>query len=175
MTRRATEVVVRDLLETDWPDMERIYAQGIATGHATFETSPPAWHRFNASRLPDHRLVAVEPGGVVLGWAAVTPVSTREVYAGVVEHSLYVDAGARGRGIGGRLLQELIRSTEQSGLWTIQSSIFPENTASLALHGRQGFRVVGTRERIARMACGPRAGQWRDIVFLERRSRLAGT
>ncbi|MFJ8685472.1 GNAT family N-acetyltransferase [Micromonospora wenchangensis] len=141
-----------------------IYRHGIATGDATFETEPPTWTRFTATRPPAHRWVALDDVGV-LGWVACTPVSDRCVYAGVVEHSVYVHPDARGRGVGRLLLQRLINSTEQAGIWTIQSGIFPENTASLALHHACGFRTVGTRERLGR-----HHGRWRDVVLVERRS-----
>ncbi|MFE9204866.1 GNAT family N-acetyltransferase [Micromonospora sp. NPDC007230] len=142
-----------------------IYRLGIATGHATFETEPPTWGRFTATRLPDHRWVAVDSAGRVLGWVACSAVSDRCVYAGVVEHSVYVHPDARGRGVGRLLLDALIASTEQAGIWTIQSGIFPENTASLALHTACGFRTVGTRERVGR-----HHGTWRDVTLIERRS-----
>ncbi|MFI2708216.1 GNAT family N-acetyltransferase, partial [Nocardioides sp. CER28] len=152
----------------------RIYAAGIATGDATFETTPPTWEAFDAGKLPGHRWVALD-GGRVLGWVAVSSVSDRCVYAGVVEHSVYVDPGAQGRGVGRALLAALVASTEAAGIWTIQSGVFPENVASLALHEAAGFRVVGTRERVGRMSAGPYAGRWRDVVLLERRSGLVGT
>lgn len=152
-----------------WPDVERIYAAGIATGHATFESEPPSWEQFDAGKLPGQRLVAVEDGRV-LGWAAASAVSDRCVYAGVAEHSVYVDPAAGGRGIGRLLLDALIASTETAGIWTLQSGVFPENVASLALHRAAGFREVGVRERVGRMTYGPLAGQWRDVVFIERRS-----
>ncbi|WP_089009924.1 GNAT family N-acetyltransferase [Micromonospora viridifaciens] len=142
-----------------------IYRLGIATGHATFETEPPTWGRFTATRLPDHRWVAVDSAGRVLGWVACSAVSDRCVYAGVVEHSVYVHPDARGRGVGRLLLDSLIASTEQAGIWTIQSGIFPENTASLALHTACGFRTVGTRERVGR-----HHSTWRDVTLIERRS-----
>lgn len=157
-----------------WPQAEGIYAAGIATGHATFESEPPSWEAFDASRLPGHRYVALE-GDRVLGWVAATPVSDRCVYAGVVEHSVYVDPTAQGRGVGRALLDALVRSTEQAGVWTIQSGVFPENTPSLALHAAAGFAVVGTRRRLGLMSHGPLAGTWRDVVLLERRSDLVGT
>lgn len=157
-----------------WPHVAAIYAEGIAGGHATFEHATPTWEAFDASRLPDHRFVAVDPDGTILGWIAVSPVSRRPVYAGVVEHSVYVRSDAHRRGVGGELLAQLITSTEGAGIWTIQSAIFPENAASLALHERHGFRVVGRRERIARSSRGPMAGQWRDTVVIERRSAVAG-
>jgi len=154
----------------DWPAVRAVYAAGIATGDATFEVDPPAtWADFDGARLPGHRFVAVTTAGTgagpILGWVSASPVSTRAVYAGVVEHSVYVDPAAAGRGVGRALLGELIESTERAGIWTIQSAIFPENVASLALHRRAGFRVVGSRERIARQH-----GRWRDVLLLERRS-----
>nr|WP_130513239.1 GNAT family N-acetyltransferase [Krasilnikovia cinnamomea] len=141
-----------------------IYRLGIATGDATFETAPPSWEQFAAGRLPEHRFVAVD-GDRVLGWVGCSAVSDRCVYAGVVEHSVYVHPDARGRGVGRALLQALIGSTERAGIWTIQSGVFSENAASLALHTACGFRVVGTRERIGR-----HHGRWRDVTLLERRS-----
>ena len=159
---------IRPFVPGDWPAVEQIYAQGIAGRLATFETETPTWEQFDMGRLPDHRLVAVEDGRVV-GWAAVSPTSSRECYAGVVEHSVYVDQERRGRGIGAALLQALVESAEAGGIWTIQSSIFPENEASVRLHERVGFRVVGRRERIARLD-----GVWRDTVLVERRSGGVG-
>jgi phosphinothricin acetyltransferase len=167
-------VTVVPLTREHWPEVERIYAAGIATGHATFESEPPTWEHFDAARLPGLRLVAVEAGRVV-GWAAASAVSDRCVYAGVVEHSVYVDPEASGRGIGRVLLDALIDATEDAGIWTIQSGVFPENAASLALHRAAGFRVVGVRERVGRMTSGPLAGRWRDVVLVERRSDRVGT
>ena len=141
-----------------------IYQAGIDEGNATFETRAPGWEAFTAAHLPAHRFVAAAAGQVT-GWVAASAVSGRCVYAGVVEHSVYVDPAARGQGTGRRLLAALITSTEAAGIWTIQSGIFPENTASLALHQAAGFRVVGTRERI-----GQHRGRWRDVVLIERRS-----
>ena len=157
-----------------WPRVAAIHAAGIATGHATFESAPPTWERFDATRPPAHRHVALEDGEVV-GWVAATPVSDRCVYAGVVEHSVYVDPVASGRGVGRALLDALVASTEAAGTWTIQSGVFPENVASLALHARAGFEVVGTRRRLGLMTHGPMAGRWRDVVLLERRSTVVGT
>ncbi|MCX5208178.1 GNAT family N-acetyltransferase [Kitasatospora sp. NBC_00240] len=142
-----------------------IYQAGIDEGDATFETAAPTWEAFDAGKLPAHRHVALEPGGRVLGWVAASRVSDRCAYAGVVEHSVYVHPGARGRGVARALLDALIHSTQAAGIWTIQSGIFPGNTASLALHRRAGFRVIGTRERIGRQH-----GVWRDVVLVERRS-----
>ncbi|MEV7663005.1 N-acetyltransferase family protein [Paenarthrobacter sp. NPDC089316] len=156
--------------ERDWPAVQAIYAEGIETGQATFEAQAPDWESFTSSRLPTHRLVATGPKGDVLGWAAVSAVSARPVYAGVVEHSVYVTARARGLGFGSILLKALIDSTERTGIWTIQSSVFPENVPSLKLHEAHGFVVVGRRQRIARMPHGPLAGQWRDTLLIERRT-----
>jgi L-amino acid N-acyltransferase YncA len=144
-----------------------IYRAGIDEGDATFETAAPAWAEFSASRLPEHRFVALDANGAVLGWVAVSAVSSRCVYAGVVEHSVYVHPAARGRRIGGLLLSALIASTEAAGIWTIQSGIFPENAASVALHLTAGFRVVGTRVRFGR-----HHGSWRDVLLIERRSNV---
>jgi phosphinothricin acetyltransferase len=142
-----------------------IYQAGIDEGNATFETSPPSWETFNAAKLPEHRFAAVDEQGRVLGWVTASRVSDRCAYAGVVEHSVYVHPSARGRGIASALLKALIASTEQAGVWTIQAGIFPENAASLAVHQRVGFRVIGTRERVGR-----HHGVWRDVVLVERRS-----
>ncbi|MFJ6935503.1 GNAT family N-acetyltransferase [Streptomyces sp. NPDC101132] len=150
-----------------------IYQAGIDEGDATFETQAPDWAAFDAAKLSAHRFVALEDegaeAGAVLGWVAATAVSDRCAYAGVVEHSVYVHPDARGRGVARALLDALIASTEAAGVWTIQSGVFPENAASLALHERAGFRVIGTRERIGR-----HHGRWRDVVLLERRSPLIG-
>ena len=162
------------LAAAHWPEVARIYAAGIATGQATFESSLPTWEAFDAARLPEHRWVALDHDGVV-GWVAVSAVSERCVYAGVVEHSVYVDPARQGRGVGRLLLDRVIESTESAGIWTIQSGIFPENAPSLSLHRSAGFRVVGTRRRVGRMSSGPLVGQWRDVVLLERRSTVAGT
>ncbi|PPF56551.1 N-acetyltransferase [Rathayibacter sp. AY1C2] len=159
---------IRPMTPEDWAAVETIYGDGIVTGHATFEAEPPTWEAFDAGKLDVGRLVAVD-GDQILGWAALSPVSSRTVYRGVVEHSVYVASAARGRGAGAALLQALIEAADAAGLWTIQSSIFPENIASLALHDRAGFRRVGTRERIALMTYGPAAGTWRDTILIERR------
>jgi len=152
----------------DWPAVEAIYAAGIATGDATFETDTPPWQQWDSGHLPDHRFVA-SVGDEIAGWVAAAPVSDRCAYAGVVEHSVYVAPRHQGHGIGRALLEALIASTEVAGIWTIQSGIFPENTASLRLHTAAGFRVIGTRERI-----GQRDGRWRDVVWIERRSAAIG-
>jgi L-amino acid N-acyltransferase YncA len=171
MSASGVTVTVVPLTVEHWPAVRGIYAAGIATGHATFESEPPTWEQFDAAKLPAHRAVALDADGTVLGWVAAIGVSDRCVYAGVVEHSVYVHPEARGRGVARTLLGALIASTEAAGIWTVQSGVFPENTASLALHRAVGFRVVGTRERLGRMSYGPLAGQWRDVVLLERRSR----
>ena len=157
-------VAVIPLEPGHWDDVRRIYLEGIATGNATFETSAPSWEAWDRGHLPELRLVAVEDGAV-LGWTALSPVSERCVYEGVAEESVYVAAGAQGRGVGRLLLEELIRMSEQAGIWTIQTGIFPENAASLRLHERVGFRVLGVRDRLGKLD-----GVWRDVVFLERRS-----
>lgn len=147
-----------------------IYGHGIEEGQATFETAVPEWADFDAGKLPDHRFVAVD-GDVVLGWVALSATSKRACYAGVVEISVYVGRDARGRGVGASLLRTVVETTEAAGIWTIKAGIFPENEASLALHQRFGFRVLGRQERIA---VHPHTGEWRDVVLLERRSKVVG-
>ena len=158
-------VAVVRMADGDWEQVRAIYEAGIATGNATFETSTPSWADWDATHLSGHRLVARDGDGSVVGWAALSPVSSRCVYRGVAENSVYVAPDAAGCGVGRRLLDALIAGAEADGIWTIQTGVFPENTASLALHRRCGFRVVGLRERIAM-----HHGRWRDVVFLERRS-----
>ena len=164
------DVLVRPMEAGDAGPVLAIYQAGLDTGQASFEVTAPAWEEFDAAKLPGHRHVAVDAGtGEILGWAAVIPVSDRCVYAGVVEHSVYVHPGHTRRGIGAALLAALVESTEAAGIWTIQSGVFPENAASLRLHRQAGFRVVGTRERIGR-----HHGEWRDVVLIERRSLAVG-
>lgn len=146
-----------------------VFDEGMRTGDATFETRVPTWDEWDAGHSAGHRFVAIGEDGDVLGWAAVSPVSRRAAYAGVVELSVYVAARAHGRGVGGALVRAVVASTEAAGIWTVQSGVLRENTGSLALHERHGFRVVGVRERIGR-----RDGRWRDVVLLERRSPLVG-
>lgn len=153
----------------DWPTVQAIYRAGIASGNATFETEVPEWEQWDAKHLLFARLVAVVDGEVK-GWAALSPVSTRRVYRGVAENSVYVSADSQGLGLGRLLLDRLINESETNGVWTLQNSIFPENVASLNLHRSFGFREVGRRERIAQLN-----GVWRDTIFMERRSTVAGT
>jgi phosphinothricin acetyltransferase len=164
-----TEVTVREMVPADWPEVRDIYEQGIATGDATFETAAPTRLAWDAAHLASPRLVACAGAGVgggrLLGWAALTPVSSRAVYGGVADLGIYVADGARHRGVGTALLGAMIERSEAQGIWTLQAGVFPENRASLALHLAGGFRVVGTRERIGRMG-----DRWRDVVLLERRS-----
>ncbi len=149
--------------------MRAIYVEGIATGNATFEQTAPDWDKWDAGHLAGARFVARSGSGDVLGWAALSGVSSRCVYAGVAEVSIYVAESARGRGIGKMLMARLIAESEAAGIWTLQAGIFPENIASIALHERAGFRIVGTRERMGQMN-----GRWRDVVLMERRSAVAG-
>jgi phosphinothricin acetyltransferase len=159
----------------DWAAVEEIYAQGIEDGEATFEVATPTWEAFDGGKIAHPRLVAVNDQDAVAGWAAASLVSSRSAYRGVIEHSVYVGRAARGKGIGRLLLDAFIEAADAAGFWTIQSSIFPENSASLRLHEAAGFRVIGHRERIALSGVGPHAGQWRDTVLIERRSTRNGT
>ena len=161
-------MLLRDLRPDDWPEVARIFEEGIRTGNATFETEVPSWEAWDDAHLPAHRLVA-ERDGRVVGWIALAPVSLRKCYAGVAEVSAYVAEEARGEGVGRELLAALIESSERGGIWTLETGVFPENEPSLRLLQRFGFRVVGTRERIGRMH-----GMWRDVIFLERRSEVVG-
>jgi phosphinothricin acetyltransferase len=161
-------IEIRGMLEADWPGVAEIYREGIATGRATFETDLPSWDVWDQAHLPHSRLVAAE-GGRVLGWAALSPVSRRAVYAGVAEVSIYVAGASQGRGLGRALLEALIEASEQAGIWTLQAGIFAINTASIALHRRLGFRQVGIRERIGQLQ-----GVWHDVALMERRSRSVG-
>jgi phosphinothricin acetyltransferase len=161
-------MTIRAMHPNDWPAVRRVYEEGIATGDATFESSAPSWEQWDAGHLAVGRLVA-EFDGKVVGWAALSGVSDRCVYAGVAEVSVYVADSARGRGIGRQLLQALIEASETAGIWTLQAGIFPENTASIAIHARSGFREIGRRERLGRLG-----GRWRDVLLLERRSPRVG-
>ncbi len=166
----AHAVTLETLRPSDWEDVRRIFLEGIATGNATFETRAPSWESWDADHLPTPRLAAREGAERrLLGWAALSPFSSRAVYAGVAEVSVYVAADARGRGVGKALLAELVARSEAEGIWTLQAGIFPENEASIALHRASGFDVVGVRRRLGCMA-----GVWRDVVLLERRSDTVG-
>jgi phosphinothricin acetyltransferase len=151
----------------DWPVVRSIYLEGIATGHATFETEAPSWQDWDDSHCHFGRLVARERDQIV-GWAALSPVSRRKVYSGVAEVSVYVKGDSRGQGVGRALLEKLICESEQNGIWTLQASVFPENAATIGLHRACGFREVGRRERIGKLK-----GKWRDTLLLERRSQVA--
>ncbi len=156
------------MIAPDWPRVRDIYEEGIATGNATLETQVPEWQQWDARHLSSCRLVAAH-GHEILGWAALSPVSARPVYAGVAEVSVYVSATARGHGVGKSLVTELIINSEQHGIWTLQAGIFPENLASIRLHEAVGFRKIGKRERLGQLA-----GRWRDVLLMERRSKVAG-
>ena len=164
---------LQPLTAAHWPQVRAIYEQGLATGNATFQTDAPTWEEWDRSHLPHSRLVAVDAGygnsGQVLGWAALSPVSSRCVYGGVAEVSVYVAGAARGHGVGRQLLAALVTDSEAHGLWTLQAGIFPENTTNVSIHAGEGFREVGRRERIGQLH-----GVWRDTLLLERRSAMVG-
>src|SRR6266850_4884841 len=163
-----TGLAIEELRPIDWAEVKAIYLAGIATGHATFETDAPSWEAWDAAHLPFARLVARD-GAAIVGWAALSSVSQRCAYGGVAEVSVYVGAGSRQSGVGRKLLAALIAASEENGIWTLQAGMFPENSGSLALHRKFGFREVGRRERIGKLN-----GVWRDTVLLERRSELIG-
>ena len=163
-----TELEIRTMGAADWDQVRAIYLEGIATGHATFETGAPLFTEWDKAHLPFARLVA-QQGETTVGWAALSPVSQRCVYGGVAEVSVYVSAANRGSGVGRKLLNALINESEQNGIWTLQAGIFPENVGSLKVHRACGFREVGRRERIGKMN-----GAWRDTILLERRSPIVG-
>jgi L-amino acid N-acyltransferase YncA len=163
------DFIVEKMKVEDWGSVRSIYREGIATGNATFEKDVPEWQEWDRRHLGDCRFVARREGQVV-GWGALSPVSSRCVYAGVAEVSIYVAASARGEGIGKTLLRALIEESERQGIWTLQAGVFPENEASIALHKACGFREVGYREKIGQMN-----GHWRDVILLERRSEVVGT
>ena len=159
---------IRAMTSSDWNEVARIYAEGMATGYATFEQEVPSWEIWDSNHLSNCRLVALE-NDHMLGWAALSPVSSRCVYGGVAEVSVYVGSGARGRGVGKALMQQLISESEAAGLWTLQSGIFPENKASIVLHEQVGFRKIGVRERVGKLN-----DEWKDNVLFERRSQTVG-
>jgi L-amino acid N-acyltransferase YncA len=158
----------------DWEQVRAIYLEGIATGHATFEPGAPDWEKWDSSHVADPRLV-LRVDDRVAAWAALSRVSARRVYAGVAEVSIYVGKNYRGKGIGDALLAALVSASEKEGFWTLQGGIFPENVASVELHKKHGFRVLGIRERVGKMTFGELQGKWRDVVLMERRSKVAGT
>jgi len=162
------KITIEPMQPEQWPQVAAIYQEGIATGQATFEMAVPSFEHWDRNHLPVARFIAGQ-GGNIVGWAALSPVSQRQVYAGVAEVSVYVAAASRGDGVGRQLLQALIDESERNGIWTLQAGIFPENAASIALHLACGFREVGRRERI-----GKRNGQWRDTLLFERRSSRIG-
>jgi L-amino acid N-acyltransferase YncA len=162
------DTVIDVMQPEDWPAVRAIYLEGIATKNATFETDAPEWEKWDSSHLKACRLVARLDGQVV-GWAALSPVSSRCVYAGVAEESIYISEVARGQGVGKKLLSALVDASERAGIWTLQTGIFPENEISIRLHERCGFRVLGVREKIGQMD-----GVWRDVVLMERRSQVVG-
>ncbi len=165
-----TALDIDALHPADWLHVRAIYLAGIATGQATFEQSAPDWEAWDRKHLPACRLVVRDRAtSQAVGWAALTPYSARAVYAGVAEVSIYIVETMRGQGVGRRLLTALVDASEAAGVWTLQAGIFPENTASVRLHERCGFRIVGRRERIGQLH-----GLWRDVLLLERRSACAG-
>ena len=161
-------VVIESMTAGDWEGVREIYLEGIATGHATFETEAPSWGDWDAAHLTFGRLVARGDTSVI-GWAALSPVSRRKAYAGVAEVSVYVAAHSRERGVGSALLERLIEESERNGIWTLQAAVFPENAATIALHKRCGFREIGRRERVSKLN-----GNWRDTILFERRSEMVG-
>ncbi|MEB2777420.1 N-acetyltransferase family protein [Algoriphagus sp. D3-2-R+10] len=162
------KILFRNLTEEDWEQVSEIYRQGLDTGNATFASEVPSWSEWDTGHSQDCRLVA-EMDGLIVGWAALSPVSSRCVYGGVAEVSIYISNNAKGQNIGTKLLEKLVAESEQKGFWTLQAGIFPENKASIVIHERTGFRKVGFRERIGQMK-----GVWRDTILMERRSKIVG-
>ena len=167
------EYVIDTIKPEDWPQVRSIYLEGLGTGNSTFEADTPDWDKWDSAHLQEHRSV-VRAGDSILAWAALSPVSTRCVYTGVAELSLYVSAAHRDKGIGSALLKAIIDSTEKAGLWTLQGGIFPENRPSLRLVRKHGFKEIGRREKIGKMTYGDLAGTWRDVILVERRSIITG-
>jgi len=163
-----TSIELRSMTPDDWPDVARIYAEGLKTGNATFQQTVPTWEEWNNGHVQSCRMVAIIEG-TITGWAALSPVSSRAVYAGVAEVSVYIGKDFRGMRIGDQLMKNLIDDSEKEGFWTLQSSIFPENEASIKLHEKYGFRTMGYREKVGKMN-----GNWRDTVIMERRSKVVG-
>ena len=162
------EIKIERMTVKSWPDVARIYESGIATKNATFQTEAPDWDSWNNAHRLDCRLVAMIDEKIV-GWVALSNVSSRCVYAGVSEVSIYVDSDYRGKGIGNNLMETLIQESEANGIWTLQAGIFPENIGSLKLHHNHGFRTIGIKERLGKME-----NKWRDVAQLERRSKIVG-
>lgn len=158
--------LIRKMQKSDWSSVQSIYIEGIRTGTATFETNVPEWMEWNKNHLRDCRIV-ISDSSIIYGWAALSPVSQRDVYSGVAEVSIYIKESERGKGIGKKLLEELIKSSEKAGIWTLQAAIFPENEASIHLFKKCGFRVIGYREKIGKLN-----GIWKDVVLMERRSKI---
>lgn len=171
--RKIVEYQIDKMTSDDWPQVRSIYLEGIASGHSTFEASAPDWREWDAAHIPAARLVA-RTDSAILGWAALSPVSSRPVYAGVAEISLYVGTQYQRQGVGSALLGALIDASERTGIWTLQGRIFPENVASLALVKKHGFREVGRREKLGKITYGELAGTWRDVILVERRSKVVG-
>jgi len=167
------EYLAEAMKPEDWERVRAIYLEGIATGNATFEPGAPDWEKWDSAHLAEPRLV-VRVKGHVAAWAALSQVSARKVYAGVTEVSIYVDSRFQGQGIGDALLAALIQASENIGIWTLQAGIFPENIASIELHKKHGFRVLGIREKVGKMSFGELKGKWRDVVLMERRSKVTG-
>jgi L-amino acid N-acyltransferase YncA len=166
--KKKLNIVFRQMRSGDWDQVAEIYRQGIETGNATFQTEVPSWESWDSAHIKTCRIVACR-GDEIIGWAALTPVSSRCVYAGVAEVSVYISNYYQGQKVGTKLLEELISESEKAGLWTLQSGIFPENIPSLKIHRNMGFRKVGIRKKIGNMN-----GKWRDTVLLERRSKITG-
>jgi len=173
MERPKMKFNIEEMKPADWPRVRQIYLEGINTGHATFEAEVPEWNEWDACHLKDPRLVAIV-NHKVAGWAALRPVSTRKVYAGVAEVSIYIGEDYRGQGIGSALLNALIGASEKYGIWTLQAGIFPENQASINLHLQHGFQILGRRKKIGKMTFGELSGVWRDVILMERRSKSIG-
>ena len=166
-------ISILPMTEKHWPEVSRIYQEGIDTGNATFESAPPAWSCWNEAHMNECRLIAVD-GNEVLGWAALSPVSSRCVYAGIAEISVYVSNSSKRKGIGRKLLEALIEESEKAGVWTLNASVFPENVASIKLHESLGFRLIGVKQKVGKMTFGPLKNVWRDNVLLEKRSSNVG-
>ncbi len=167
------DISIENMSFADWPMVKEIFLEGVTTGNATFEDDSPEWEEWDSSHIKECRYVA-RNGNKILGWAALTPLSDRCIYAGVAEISVYVAKESQGIGIGKKLLSSLINGSEQIGIWTLQAGVFAENIASIVIHKKLGFREIGYREKLGKMSYGPFKGKWRDVVLFERRSRITG-